>query len=206
MVKLSLLAAFIPTFFFVSATPGMCMMLSMSLGMTLGVKRTLWMMLGELAGVGLAATLSVLGVAAIMLNYPQIFIALKYAGGLYLAYLGVELWQSRGKMAVVEGYDTSGCHPTGLMLQGFITAVANPKGWAFFIALLPPFIDVRSPLWQQLLVLVSIILLIEFTCLLGYAAGGKVLRQFLHQGNHLTTLNRIAGTLMLLVSGWLVLG
>ncbi|MDX1269520.1 MAG: LysE family transporter, partial [Oceanisphaera sp.] len=75
---------FIPTFFFVSITPGMCMTLALSLGMTVGVRRTLWMMVGELVGVGLVACLAVVGVAAVMLQYPQLFQLLKYGGGLYL--------------------------------------------------------------------------------------------------------------------------
>lgn len=55
MQNYSLLAAFIPTFLLVSATPGMCMTLAMTLGMSIGVRRTLWMMLGELTGVALVA-------------------------------------------------------------------------------------------------------------------------------------------------------
>lgn len=50
MINWALLTAFIPTFFFVSITPGMCMTLSMSLGMTIGVRKALWMMWGELLG------------------------------------------------------------------------------------------------------------------------------------------------------------
>lgn len=52
----ALLGMFIPTFFFVSITPGMCMTLALTLGMSVGYKRTLWMMAGELVGVGLVAT------------------------------------------------------------------------------------------------------------------------------------------------------
>lgn len=36
----TLLGVFIPTFFLVSLTPGMCMTLSLTLGMTIGVRRT----------------------------------------------------------------------------------------------------------------------------------------------------------------------
>ena len=50
MVNLALLGAFIPTFLFVSVTPGMCMTLAMTLGMSQGVRRTLWMMWGEMLG------------------------------------------------------------------------------------------------------------------------------------------------------------
>ncbi len=53
MVNLALMGAFIPTFLFVSVTPGMCMTLAMTLGMTQGVRRTLWMMWGEMLGVAL---------------------------------------------------------------------------------------------------------------------------------------------------------
>ncbi|HCL11856.1 MAG TPA: threonine transporter RhtB, partial [Alteromonas sp.] len=76
----ALLSVFVPTFFFVSVTPGMCMTLAMTLGMSIGVKRALWMMLGELTGVGLVATLSAVGVAALLLNYPDVFTLFKYAG------------------------------------------------------------------------------------------------------------------------------
>ena len=64
----AILALFVPTFFFVSVTPGMCMTLAMTLGMSLGVRRTLHMMWGELVGVALVSVLSVIGVAAVMLK------------------------------------------------------------------------------------------------------------------------------------------
>ena len=54
-----LLILFIPTIALVSLTPGMCMMLALSLGITAGYRRTLWMMAGELVGVALVVTLSV---------------------------------------------------------------------------------------------------------------------------------------------------
>ena len=92
MVNWALLSAFIPTFFFVSITPGMCMTLSMSLGMTIGVRKALWMMCGELIGVGLVATLATIGIAAVMLRYPLVFFVGKVIGGLYLMYLGYSLW------------------------------------------------------------------------------------------------------------------
>ncbi|WP_210397042.1 LysE family translocator [Motiliproteus sediminis] len=207
LLNLSLLAVFIPTFFFVSATPGMCMTLSMTLGMTIGVRRTLWMMLGELVGVGLVALLSVIGVAALMLQYPAAFELFKYAGGAYLGYLGIQLWLSRGKMALQP--DAAGPRhipPRTLITQGFVTAVANPKGWAFFIALLPPFISEQHPLGPQVAVLIALILLLEFLCLVIYASGGRSLSRLLTHSGNVRLMNRIAGTLMLGVGLWLALG
>ena len=202
---------FIPTFFFVSATPGMCMTLSMTLGMTIGLKRTLWMMAGELVGVALVAIFSMIGVATILLKQPSLFTVFKWTGGLYLLYIGVEMWRSKGRLAITENStqeSTSLTHyasAKSLVAQGFITAIANPKGWAFFIALLPPFIDQALPLAPQLSVLLALILLIEFICLVLYASGGQSLSHLLGKRSNVQVMNRIAGSLMIGVAVWLVL-
>lgn len=206
-LNLALLSAFIPTFFVVSITPGMCMTLALSLGITIGVKRALWMMAGELVGVALVATAAAVGVATFMLKYPTAFAVFKYAGGAYLAWLGIQMWRSRGKMAMPEE-DSAPIESSRLQLalQGFVTAIANPKGWAFFIALLPPFIDSKLPLAPQLTALILIILGLEFLCLQLYAHGGKTLRKALKQGGGVRTVNRVAGSLMILVGAWLAFG
>ncbi|MEI8593329.1 LysE family translocator [Photobacterium sp. Hal280] len=204
-MDLTLLSAFIPTFFFVSITPGMCMTLAMTLGMSIGVKRALWMMMGELLGVALVAIAAVMGVATVMLNYPQLFSALKWVGGAYLFWLGINMWRNRGKMSL--NLDTPTVTQRGqLISQGFITAIANPKGWAFMISLLPPFINIDLPMAPQMAGLLAIILMTEFVALLVYANGGKSLRLFLTKGDNLQYLNRIAGTLMMGVGVWLALG
>jgi homoserine/homoserine lactone efflux protein len=207
VMSLAVLAVFIPTFFVVSLTPGMCMTLSMTLGMTVGVRRTFWMMYGELIGVGLVAAASVIGAAAVMLQYPALFLLLKYLGGLYLGWLGVQMWLSKGKMAIdLSAGLNIDLSPRKLALQGFVTAVANPKGWAFFIALLPPFIDDQRPLPGQLSLLLGIILSIEFFCLILYAGGGRTLNRLLQKSNNVRLLNRVAGTMMFSVGIWLALG
>ncbi|MDP5137812.1 LysE family transporter, partial [Rheinheimera baltica] len=93
-----------------------------------------------------------------------------------------------------------------LFSQGFITAVSNPKGWAFHMALLPPFIDSQLAFWPQLLVLVSIILLLEFGSMLLYASGGKALALFFSKTNRVQYLNRIGASLMFGVALWMLLG
>jgi len=207
MMSWATLSVFIPTFLFVSLTPGMCMTLAMVLGMTQGVKRTLWMMVGELIGVGFVAAAAGAGVAALMLRQPELFIAFKWVGGAYLAYLGIMMWRSRGRMAIPSELDTGpAAGRLQLATQGLVTAVANPKGWAFFMVLLPPFLDGSRPLAPQLSLLIAVILTIEFASMLVYATGGKTLRKVLGKSGNVRLLNRIAGTLMIGVGLWLALG
>jgi threonine/homoserine/homoserine lactone efflux protein len=207
MIDYALLALFIPTFLLVSATPGMCMTLALTLGMTIGIKKTLWMMAGELVGVAIVAISAVIGVASLMLNYPAVFSVVKYLGGAYLLYVGIQLWRAKGKMAIsLDGESQQAFSRTALLSQGFISAVANPKGWAFTISLLPPFINTELPLVPQLSVLITIILLSELLFMLLYASGGRSLRKILQQGDQVKRLNQIAGTLMIGVAIWLVVG
>src|SRR5574343_569165 len=158
MINWALMTFFIPTFVFVSLTPGLCM----TLGISLGVKRALWMMWGELAGVALVATSAVLGVAALLLQMPMLLKVFQFAGAGYLLWVGLQMWQSKGKLAIPEPGQERQVSRRALCWQGFVTAVSNPKGWAFHMALLPPFIDKSLPFWPQLLILLCIILLIEF--------------------------------------------
>lgn len=205
MINISLLGLFIPTFLFVSITPGLCMTLALTVGISQGVRRALWMMGGELLGVALVATAAVLGVSALLLGMPMLLTAFKWCGGAYLGYLALQMWQSKGKLAIPEAGQIQQTSRQQLFIQGFVTAVSNPKGWAFHMALLPPFIDAKLPFWPQLFVLLAIILLLEFGSLLLYASGGKALRLLFMQEGNARLMNRIAATLMAGVGLWLIL-
>ena len=122
------LLLFIPTFFMVSATQELCITLSMTLSMTIGVHKSLPMMAAELIGVALVSLLAIIGVAAILLTHPVLFTVLKYVGGAYLFYLGIEIWLSRGKMTIADSSDPlQRVPPLNLAIQAFVIAIANPR-------------------------------------------------------------------------------
>lgn len=200
MLDTTLLLLFVPTFFAVAITPGMCMLLALSLGMSIGLRRTLPMMAGELLGVATVALAAVLGVAALLLTHPMLFTTLKLAGGAYLIYLGVQAWRAKGGLAKTEA--VTDVSRRSLMMRGFSTAIANPKGWAFMVSLLPPFINQSQPLAPQMIALIAIILMCEFSCMCLYASGGSGLRRLLRQDN-VQILNRISGTVMMALGVWL---
>ena len=208
MIDISILLVFIPTFFFVSIIPGLCMTFSMTLGMTIGFRRTFYMIWGELIGVAVVAISAVVGVAAIMLNYSFLFSIFKVVAGLYLFYLGIKMWRSKGKVKTVDTQLDGAAQVSGLCLagQGFLMAVSNPKAWAFLMSLLPPFIDPNLKLIPQLSILVCIILCTEFCCLVMYARGGSALGNFLYKKGNIHLMSRITGTIMFALGCWLILG
>ena len=205
-MDITLLLLFIPTFAAISITPGMCMTLSMSLGISHGVKRTLWMMLGELTGVALVAVAAVAGVATVMLNYPMVFRVFCLLGGVYLVYLGWKQWCS--EPAVLPDGSIQDSNPSDnftLVMQGFITAISNPKGWAFMIAFLPPFISDQHSVLTQMIALLIVITVIEFISLMIYASGGRQLAIWLQSGQRLHWINRVSGSMMIVIGIWLAL-
>lgn len=183
------------------------MTLAMTLGMSYGVRTTMWMMWGELLGVASVALAAVIGVSTVMLSYPQLFFVLKWLGGAYLLWLGINMWRSKGKLAITnENQHETSINKFKLFNQGFITAIANPKGWAFMVSLLPPFINPNLAMPPQLALLILVILTTEFICLMLYASGGKTLAKLLTNSSNVQLLNKISGSLMMLVGVWLALG
>jgi threonine/homoserine/homoserine lactone efflux protein len=182
------------------------MTLAMTLGISVGYRKTLWMMWGELLGVAIVAVAAVLGVAKIMFSYPEIFTFLKIFGAIYLTYVAINMWQAKGKLAINTDSNIVQVSKHGLLQQGFITAVSNPKGWAFMVSLLPPFINSQQSLAPQLIILVALILLSEFICMTLYAIGGKTLASYLTRNNKISLLNKMSACLMIIVALWLLLG
>jgi len=203
-MDLSLLLVFCASFFLIAISPGLCMTLAMSLGISIGVRRTLWMMGGELVGIALVGAAALGGVAALLLKAPGAFAVAKLLGGGYLLWSAYRAWNAPADLA----NDSSRVVVSNkaLISQGFVTAVSNPKAWIFFAALLPPFIDSDKPIVPQASMLLGAMLFIELICMLIYAQGGRVLRDYLSNRGLGQWLNRIAASLMVVVALWLVLG
>ena len=94
----SLLIFFIPVFAAISITPGLCMTLALTMGMRIGVRQTMKMMVGELAGVLLIVTVVVVGGGGFIASHPLLLTVFKYVGGLYLVFVGAQMMRSLGKL------------------------------------------------------------------------------------------------------------
>jgi len=181
------------------------MTLALSLGMSIGVRNTMWMMLGELIGVAVVAISAIVGIALLMQQLPSLFIIFKIVGASYLFYLAFQLFRAHVNSSILLATPSASINKQQLFWQGLLTAIANPKGWAFMISLLPPFINQQQPLIPQLSILISIILISEFTCMMLYANGGKSIRLCMQQPDKLMLLHKISALLMALVGVWLLI-
>ena len=193
-----LFGLFVLTIAAVSLTPGMCMTLAFSLGLSLGYRKTLWMMAGEMTGVVVVVSATVFLLGWLLRLDPFWFNGLAMVGAVYLLWIARQLWIADPELSSqgVRGSLT----PLSLAALGFTTAIMNPKGWAFMIALLPGFMDSERALFPQLLLFLSVMLTTEFISLSLYAGGGRWLRRVLGEGSPMGVLNKIAAVLMVGVS------
>ena len=104
---------------------------SMTRGTTAGLLTTI----GVSAGLGFYATLSLLGLSAILVEYQWLTWAVRVLGGGYLIYLGIKL--VRAKPAVIEidvaGDGAARGRPAGnALLFGFLVTLTNPKAIVLF--------------------------------------------------------------------------
>jgi threonine/homoserine/homoserine lactone efflux protein len=203
-MSLDLILLFIPTIAAVSLTPGLCMTLAFTLGLSIGYRRTLWMMLGEMVGVATVFIATFWGLGWLLSRDPLYFKLFSLIGGAYLLYLSLILFrQPPEKLMTKHLGDTSAASLTGL---GFITAVSNPKGWAFLVALLPGFVVTESPLVPQFAMMLIIMLSTEFLSMTLYATGGQWLATRLSNDSGLLSVNRIAAGMLSLAAVWVLSG
>ncbi len=111
--------------------------------------------------------LSALGVAAVIVASARLFTVLKWLGAAYLVYLGLKMLIARSASAQAAPARGRAAAP-GALLRGFGVQAANPKALAFFVALLPQFIDPRAAVGMQIAILAVTSNVIEIAVLSCY--------------------------------------
>ena len=107
---------------------------TLSGGRKAGIASTFGTALGGLVHVIAGA----LGVSAIILASAELFTALKFAGALYLVWLGIRTFRE-GRLAMPESVSPVGA--ARAFREGILVEALNPKTAAFFLAFIPQFIE-----------------------------------------------------------------
>jgi len=82
------------------------------------------------------------GVSALIMASATAFTLLKFVGGFYLIYLGIQAWRS-AEATLPSSDFVMPPNPWRALRQGLVVEATNPKTAAFFLALVPQFIDVE---------------------------------------------------------------
>jgi threonine/homoserine/homoserine lactone efflux protein len=146
-----------------SLTPDPNSLLALTHGALHGHRRALFTIAGGALGFMLLIALSMLGIGALLQASAHALPVLKWAGGAYLVWLGIQLWRAPPLQlqAADEALFVRPPRRSQLFRQGLFAAVSNPKALLFYGAFLPQFIDPARSLWLQFVVMAGTFMVTE---------------------------------------------
>ena len=174
---------------------------SVTRGTTAGLLTTL----GVSIGLGVYATLSLLGLSAILVEYQWLTWAVRVLGGLYLAWLGIKLLRAR---PAAPGSDIAAGGLSGevrgnSLLFGFLVTLTNPKAIVLFASVFATAVTAATPLWLMVLMVVLVMAssLTWYTIVTLFMSSAPVMRRFQHARHW---IERIAGASFVLIGGKII--
>ncbi len=152
---------------------------------------------GDIVGGVVLMGLSFMGVGTILAASALLFQIVKWAGVIYLAYLGcrqiAEARNDNGYFA--EAHQTSSAW--GSLWAGAVTAVLNPKAIIFYMAFLAQFIDPARDMALQMVILTITSTIVVAVLLTGYALVAGRTRQFFQSKSARKRIGYTGGTFMI---------
>ncbi|MBJ8344232.1 LysE family translocator [Antrihabitans sp. YC2-6] len=162
-------------------TPGPNMMYLVSRSITQGRAAGLVSLAGVAAGFLVYLMATTVGITALFVAVPQLYLAVKLAGACYLLWLA---WQAvrPGGFSVFEARSLPHDSRRRLFTMGLLTNLLNPKIAIMYLALIPQFIDVDAgAVWLQSLALGGVQIAIALTVNALIVCGAAVISSFLTQ-------------------------
>lgn len=142
--------------------------------------------------------LAVVGISALIAASVTAFTLLKIIGGLYLMWLGINAWRSRGAVDI-KTYGPIEGSMTKLFFKGCVANAINPKVVLFFLSFLPQFVIAENGYVSAQIAGLGLTFTLQAAVLfsvLGYFSGaiGQWLGRRPSAGQ---TLDRLAGTVFI---------
>jgi threonine/homoserine/homoserine lactone efflux protein len=173
-----------------SLSPGPNSLLALTHGALHGRGKALYTIFGGALGFSVIIALSMFGIGALLKASLTWLAVLKWIGGAYLVWLGIQVWRSpaigvdvRKTAAPAAGWS--------LFQQGALSALTNPKAILFFAAFLPQFIDPARSLVVQFVVMATTFAATEIVTELLIAAMAHRISPWLRRAGR--RFNRVCG-------------
>lgn len=182
-------------------SPGPAVLLAISNSVRFGVRSAIYSSLGNVIGVMLVSTLAMLGLGVVLKSSALLFGMIKLVGAGYLIYLGIRQWTAKGALFSNPGVSPieASLSKWQLFRQGATLALTNPKAILFFTALFPHFLDSRSALLPQFLILTGTFMTISFSTLTMYGLLARSTRRWFAVRRNVQWFNRGTGSVFVLL-------
>ncbi len=166
---------FIPASILISLTFGPNNFMSVVNGMRFGPLAATKACSGRVVVFAAMILVTAAGLGMVLASSKTAFEVIKWFGVIYLAYLGIKIFLSRGDDSLLNSsgekpvYD--GAFP--LIKKEFVIAAANPKAILIMTAVLPQFIDTNGDYFLQFMIIGATFLTTEFIAAWLYGMAGS---------------------------------
>ena len=184
------------------ALPGPSVLLTVAHSISFGWRPAIATVAGETMGIAVQLLVAAVGLTSLLNAVASAFEWIRWAGAIYLVYLGIKQWRSASEPVAFDALSVS---KRNLFVQGLVITIPNPKSLIFIAAFLPQFIDAARPLAMQFALIVPTFLVIAFTVTSVWALAAGKASGFLQSQRASRSLSRTAGGLMILAGAGLVL-
>jgi homoserine/homoserine lactone efflux protein len=188
-------------------SPGPGALSSMSAGLKYGFRVGMWNLLGLQIAILINVLMVWAGIGALLVASTTAFEIIKYGGALYLIWLGVQKFReppvSFEEIAARTRFDDTS--RWGLVKQGVLVNLTNPKGILFLVAVLPQFIDPTRPTAPQYAIMGLAMVVVDVIVMIGYTGLASRVLRLLKDPSHIRWTNRGLGSLFVAAGGALAL-
>jgi threonine/homoserine/homoserine lactone efflux protein len=186
--------------FMASPGPGTFGVIARALGsgFTHAFSMTLGMALGDL----IFLLLAIFGLNFIATMMGDVFTIVKYIGGLYLIYLGIQIFKSKPAKAGIKS--SKSVSFIGDFISGLLICLSNPKTILFYLGFLPNFVNLATLQTLDIIVLSTIVVFTLTLVLGGYSYFAARARTAMKRPRTQTIMNRFAGSVMVAAGGALI--
>ncbi|WP_194762776.1 LysE family translocator [Microbacterium sp. UFMG61] len=165
MLSAQTFTTFVIAAFIMVVIPGPTVLFTIGRAMALGRLGGFLSILGTALGSILLVVGVALGVGTVVAQSIVLFTVVKVLGAGYLIFLGIQAVRHRRDAAATASGTVPKRSGARLLGEGFVVGVTNPKSIAFFLAILPQFVDLDAgAVPMQLFVLGTIVVAIGVAC------------------------------------------
>ncbi len=182
-----------------TATPGPAVLFIITNSTSYGWKKSVYAALGNIIGLFCLGIIAITGLGSILNTSATLFNTIKYAGAVYLIYLGLKLiFQKNITFSTLKDQSNlADFSSPKLFFQAFGVAISNPKAIVFLTALFPQFINIEKALIPQFSTLILILMFFSFLFLMFYALLAHKMKSYLSQPKRMKYFNRTSGTVFI---------
>lgn len=203
-MSIQLWLAFVAASAILLVMPGPTILTVISYSISHGRRAKLPLVAAVALGDCTALALSLLGLGALLAASAFWFTVVKWAGGLYLLYLGVKLLRAGVAPAAIVAAQAPASR-WRLFANTYLVTALNPKGIVFFVAFLPQFIHPGANVAPQLWILAATYVCMAIVNASAYALFAGSARHVLASRRAQRGFNLAGGSLLAAAGVWALL-